>query len=264
MPWANSLEASYNANLAKINAEAKERDIERLKNDVLQYSDFLSVLPINDILIFVNRNADLFKRLNPHADNMKRSFLISTLSTNNIKNDIQCLQSAISILIELGANINAENSNNDTPLNIVAQENNYELCKFLITKGANPNCANRHGETPLEWAYTAKNKELMDLLIKNGADIFRPLSSGKSILETAVEEKDNENIVWLIYVHNASGKKIVLNDATLKFLIESNANLFNKVCQNIEIKDKDKLNKLIRGLVESGKKDEAAKLVKLL
>lgn len=263
MPWANSLEASYNANLAKINAEAKERDIERLKNDVLQYSDFLSIMPINDILIFVNRNADLFKELNSNADKMNKSLLVSVLS-NNIREEISALESLISKFLELGASVNGTNKNYDTPLKIAAQENNYEICKFLIANGANPNRPNIHGETPLEWAFVTKNKKIMDLLVRNGADIFASLSSGKTILESAIDEKDKENVEWLVFMYNAVGKKIVLNDAGLKFLIESDANLFNKLYQIIEFEDKDKLNKMIRSLVESGKKDEAAKLVKLL
>ncbi len=75
--------------------------------------------------------------------------------------------------------LNARNSRQSTPLHVAVDVNNEPIARYLIEKGADINALNRNNWTPL---FYAKEKEIAKLLVEKGADInfnnsnFTPLS----------------------------------------------------------------------------------------
>lgn len=75
----------------------------------------------------------------------------------------------ISLLIELGAQINEQNSAGQTPLTAAIASNNRVLVKLLIQSGADVNLANSAGESPLAIALRQGDQNIIRLLQVNGA-----------------------------------------------------------------------------------------------
>lgn len=58
-----------------------------------------------------------------------------------------------------------------TALHFSAQENRYDVCKFLIEKGADLEAKSSIGRTSLHLSALRGNTEIVELLAKNGADL---------------------------------------------------------------------------------------------
>ena len=67
-----------------------------------------------------------------------------------------------------GADVNAKDESESTPLHSAALFGFKEIAELLIAKGANVNAKNDGGETPLDWAISRKHPETADLLRKHG------------------------------------------------------------------------------------------------
>lgn len=66
---------------------------------------------------------------------------------------------SIKVLLEAGANVNAQSEFGWTPLLIATQNRFYKIGKFLLERGANPNIANEGGWNPLYIATDNRNIE---------------------------------------------------------------------------------------------------------
>ncbi|ULH16287.1 ankyrin repeat domain-containing protein [Deinococcus sp. KNUC1210] len=76
---------------------------------------------------------------------------------------------------------------NVTPLGSAAAGNHVALCELLLNAGADPNAQQQGGFTPLLSAVQNGNLELLDLLIKRGADVSAVTADGRSALDLAQE-----------------------------------------------------------------------------
>ncbi len=101
-------------------------------------------------------------------------------------------QTAIAtLLIDKGADVNAQGYNGDTPLHLAIEMANVEITKILLLKNANVNAKDREGDAPIHVVlnYTNENSyELVKLLVTLGKDIdlnardnngFTPLQKAK-------------------------------------------------------------------------------------
>lgn len=69
------------------------------------------------------------------------------------------------MLIKNGANVNAKNSYNDTPLHVAAENGYDDIVNLLIENGANVNAKNNDNMTPLD---VADNKKIAESLHQVG------------------------------------------------------------------------------------------------
>jgi ankyrin repeat protein len=97
-------------------------------------------------------------------------------------------------LIDKGANVNARNKWNQTPLhstmNVFGQD--FDLIKRLIDKGANVNAQGDRGNTPLAGAAARGDIKVAKLLIDNGADLNAYDKSSGTILHNTIQQNQQE------------------------------------------------------------------------
>lgn len=111
---------------------------------------------------------------------------------------------AAQFLIDHGANINAKDSNSDTPLMRATIMHTYVFprstatLKLLIQKGADVNCKNLQGDTPLIQAARDGSSKVIKILLENGADLTIRSNRGKTAIEEAVS-RGNYYSAYLIY-----------------------------------------------------------------
>jgi hypothetical protein len=93
------------------------------------------------------------------------------------KNGITPLHNAVlmgykdvmALLLDKGADVNARDCNNTTPLHYAAMADKA-MVAMLLEKGADVNAKDFFGQTPLSIAFQAANKDVIKLLLDKGAD----------------------------------------------------------------------------------------------
>lgn len=96
------------------------------------------------------------------------------------------------LLIQQGANVDAQTNSGDTALILAGwSTNNFDLVKLLVSKGANVNIANNNGDTPTIDAAYLGNLENLRLLLESGADKSLKNKRGKTALDLAKSKKNS-------------------------------------------------------------------------
>ena len=110
------------------------------------------------------------------------------------------------ILIEAGANVNAENGRKDTPLHMASSKATLGMAKLLLQNKANPNATDEGGYTPLHWvALTMSNSrvEFSQTLMEYGADVNLQNKEGCTPLHIA-ERSDHTDMVEFLLDNGAN------------------------------------------------------------
>ncbi|WP_273567420.1 ankyrin repeat domain-containing protein [Maribacter halichondriae] len=107
-------------------------------------------------------------------------------------------------LIELGAdpNLSATNPSKVNALHSAIAKENFELCKLLIENGANVNAEQMQNVTALHSAVHRGNLDLTKLLIENNASISLKMDNGDTALMIANREGHKEIAKYLLENHN--------------------------------------------------------------
>jgi len=93
----------------------------------------------------------------------------------------------IRLLLEKGADVNAQNLKGNTALHIATRQGKTDMTHLLITSGAKVNLANKDGETPLYHAALSGQAEAIRLLLDQHADIKLQPTSASTLLHAAAE-----------------------------------------------------------------------------
>lgn len=99
-------------------------------------------------------------------------------------------ESACSALLNNGADINAQDSYNTTPLLIAVKNGYVSIVDLLLTYGADMNRKGSRGFTCLHYACEEGNLEMVKYLIEKGASITRTNSRHQSCLFSALKHAD--------------------------------------------------------------------------
>ncbi|KAK3879252.1 hypothetical protein Pcinc_016163 [Petrolisthes cinctipes] len=76
----------------------------------------------------------------------------------------------VSLLIERGANVNAEDSNRTSPLHTACFYGHQRIVQLLLDSGANVNAQDGRGNTPLYSSIEGSHSVIINLLLDHGAD----------------------------------------------------------------------------------------------
>ena len=114
-----------------------EKEIERLKEEVLSKDDHLTTYGNKTLFIEANRGR-----------------------INRVKTYLESGQ----------FDVNYVTKNGDTPLHIASYKGHLEIIEFLLSKGADPNLVNKLWETPLIIASTKGSTKVVELLLNKGVD----------------------------------------------------------------------------------------------
>ena len=109
----------------------------------------------------------------------------------------------IRILLEYGADINAQNDVGATPLHWAANQGYSEVVCVLLEQGADPNIPNNGHATPLHRAVQAKSAATVRLFLEHGVDVDAVDKMGKTALQYA-QDRMYDEIVTLFLAHSAN------------------------------------------------------------
>ena len=95
--------------------------------------------------------------------------------------------------VAAGTDINAHGGKYDgTALHEAARSGRKEIAELLIDKGAEVNAQGQYMGTPLHYAIGEGHKEIAELLIAKGADVNAKIEDGKTPLDLAIHLKRTE------------------------------------------------------------------------
>ena len=97
-----------------------------------------------------------------------------------------------------GADVNAEDKHEWTPLHYAAYNGHTKIAKFLVGSGADVNAKEIADETPLHKSAFGGHKETAELLIAKGADVNAKNESGWTPLHEATDWRHEEIVELLI------------------------------------------------------------------
>ncbi|MCJ1250247.1 hypothetical protein MMC30_007473 [Trapelia coarctata] len=106
-------------------------------------------------------------------------------------------QVAIRLLLDKGADIQAQDKRGQTPLHSAVYEKNKAVIRLLLDKGADVDAQDKRGQTPLYSAVYGNNEVVIRLLLDKGADIHAQDGGGQAPLHLAVW-KDNKAAIRLL------------------------------------------------------------------
>ena len=89
--------------------------------------------------------------------------LMYILGFSNFDNTINNLN----LMHSIGADVNAKDEWNNTPLHIASEKGHLSIVEYLISKGANINIKDIDGNTPIDYAFQKKSLGVLHLLISS-------------------------------------------------------------------------------------------------
>lgn len=110
---------------------------------------------------------------------------------------------AVKDLLKKGAEVNAKDSAERTPLHLAANYGRKEVAEALIQAGADINAKDKDGRTPLHWAVDMGNKEIAEFLLDMGADKDIKNNNKATPLHEAALILSKKEIAELLIKHGA-------------------------------------------------------------
>jgi len=104
----------------------------------------------------------------------------------------------VSLLLDKGADVNAQDADGYTALSIASRNGHTEVVKLLLDKGADVNVQDADGDTALIWASRNGHTEVVKLLLDKGADINAKDKYGDTALILASRKGHTEIVKVLL------------------------------------------------------------------
>ncbi|KAJ5655031.1 hypothetical protein N7490_002034 [Penicillium lividum] len=104
----------------------------------------------------------------------------------------------VSLLLQNGANTEAEDDHGRTPLSHAAERGGLEVAAMLLQNNANVEAEDKIGQTPLSWAARKGNETMATILLQNNANVEAQDKFGRTPLLYAVFRGHNSTIKLLL------------------------------------------------------------------
>ena len=105
-------------------------------------------------------------------------------------------------LVEKGADVNTHRLDGETCLHMTATRGYSRLTRYLLKRGANVNAVNKENETPLMCAVQNRRLLCVDVLLKyRDIDLYVPDTHGWTVLELVRVGRDRGDIRKSIMAH---------------------------------------------------------------
>ena len=159
----------------------------------------ISVTPfVSVVLPLTDQNTPLNQRLKELARNMLNRYRIDV----NIKTmrDITALhilskhnyKELVQLVLDKGANINAQTDDGATPLMYAVHDNRIDIVKLLLEKGADKNIKDKQGKTAYDLAKTEEMKELLKPKTKEKEKPYKGFSKSDMEIYDALFENPKD------------------------------------------------------------------------
>ena len=133
-------------------------------------------------------------------------------------------------LLNAGADVEARDNANGTPILWAARGGHTEIVKMLLEHGANPNVV-EHGNgnvTPLIWAASLDNIECVQMLLDHGADVNASTTQGNTALMKAAQN-GTAGMVKLLLDHGADPSRSSYPGGTALEIAKANRSVASRV-----------------------------------
>ncbi|KAJ3875512.1 ectomycorrhiza-induced ankyrin-domain/NACHT-domain-containing protein [Lentinula edodes] len=146
-------------------------------------------------------------------------------------------EAIIGLLLEKGANVNAEGGEYGNALQAASSEGHEEIVKFLLEKGANVNAQGGEYGNALQGAVFRQNEAIVKLLLEEGADVNAQggyhgnalqdavFWQNEAIVKLLLEKGANVNVQAEEYGNALQGAVFRQNEAIVKLLLEKDADV---------------------------------------
>ena len=123
---------------------------------------------------------------------------IDAKKNNRTNFDLQNILSAIQVLLEHGADINAQDGRRETPLHCALSRGDPQISRLLVEHGADVNAKDYTHTTPLHLASLNAPPAIAPLLIEQGADINAKDITRNTPLLLALSLRDLQTLLLLL------------------------------------------------------------------
>lgn len=120
---------------------------------------------LNFLTALVNKDLKTAKKIMKNIDPNLSYDSVPVIHMASLNGDVEIVK----YLIEKGANIDAFDKNNCTPLIVASYEGKKEIVQYLISKGSNVNHIDNQKTTALSSATANKHQDIVKILIAAGA-----------------------------------------------------------------------------------------------
>jgi ankyrin repeat protein len=100
--------------------------------------------------------------------------------------------------------VNVADDRQCTPLHFAVQGNRADLVEMVLEVGADPNALDSDGDSPLTWAVLAGLEEMWTLLLNHGVEVDLPNLYGRTPLHQVARETGNEGAARALLEHGAN------------------------------------------------------------
>lgn len=179
---------------------AKAQDIDLVREILAQGPDLEARLPSGAPITFAKTSDEIRELMLECGADINAKTLGGTTLLHNNADEAQMVQ----MLLRRGADVNAREDDNRTPLFSTVHGEDPEVVHLLIQNGADVNARDNDGKTALHSAVFFRNRTIAEALLRNEADVNARDNEGRTPLHNVNNISiDKENIIGLLLDYGA-------------------------------------------------------------